>query len=287
MDLKTPFNVNYPLEILDHSRKINFSNPKERKALFKRNIYYHTYGREKNRVLKEKSEKYTSLSEGILDYIGNNYPSLEVLSLSLFGSSLFSENPGDFDFLAIVKGNVFLLDESEISLRNEIVPVGVSIKGLDNFTKGFFTSGLEDPEGRLEPIIDRTAISLFRRHLPVFGNDFVDNSEVFQDNIYAQVSDLLFNAYDLFYKKNKRLNLNDQQRSKKILSRTYEALSYLEFSSEREQIGDIRKKVYFATTEGTPLSKSKNIFNEVMSIYRENVLREKRFEKKGRRLKWK
>lgn len=272
MNIKIPFKVDYPLDILDYSKEIDFSNPEERETLFRRNIYYHIYGGERNRLLAERHEKYHTLSEKLLEYMDCNYPSLKVLSLSLFGSSLFLEKPGDFDFLTIVEGNDFLLDESEFLLEDESALVGISIKGLDNFTNGFFSSGLEDPTGRLEPIIDRTAISLFRRHLPIFGNDFVNNSQVFFDNIYAQVSDLLHNAYDLYYVDNKRCDLTKNQRSRKILSRSYEALSYLGFLEEKEKVEDLRKRVYFAMIGEFPLSESRKIFNEIQTLYKNKVV---------------
>jgi len=272
MNLKVPFKIDYPLEILDSSRKIDFSNLEEREELFKRNIYYYRYGQERNKLLEEKKGKYRILSERLLDYMGKNHPSSEVLSVSLFGSSLFLEQPGDFDFLTIVRGNDFLLEESEFSLENESVPVGISIKGLDNFVNGFSSSGLKDPKGRLEPIIDRTAISLFRRHLPIFGSDFINNAKVFSENIYAQVSDLLHNAYELYYEENNKVHYSDKQRSRKILSRTYEAVSYLAFLEGKREMENFRKRVFSAMKEGTSLSESKHIFNEIATFYKNKVI---------------
>jgi len=281
MELKVPFEIDYPLKILDPSKKIDFNNKKAREDLFKRNIYYYKYGGVKNELLEQRHEKYSSLSERLLDYMGKNHPSLDVLNISIFGSSLFLKNPGDFDFLTIVKGNEFSLDESKFLLReNESVPVGISIKGIDNFVNGFSSSGLEDPKGRLEPIIDRTAISLFRRHLPIFGNDFVDNIEVFSKNVYGQVSDLLHNSYDLYYLKNKRVNLSETHRARKILSRLYEGLSYMGFLEEDPEVEKFRKEVYSTMMKKPSLPESKRIFNEISNLYKTKVIDRKLLKRK-------
>jgi hypothetical protein len=88
----------------------------------------------------------------------------------------------------------------------------------------------------LEQIIDRTAISLFRRHIPLFGKDFVNNEKDFLKNAFAQLSDLINNAYELFYLRQENYFIPEEKRAKKLLTRIYEATSYLGSVDSDERI---------------------------------------------------
>lgn len=272
MDEKVPFRINHPLDILMKSKKINFNNKHERERIFRRNLFYYKYGKKKNNFLEERYKIYFLLAKEVLKFMDKNYPSLNILSVSIFGSSLFSKNPMDFDFLVIVKGNIFLLKETEFILKkNEKTtkyPVGISIKGEDNFTYGIFDFQSKTSIDKQSQIIDRTSISLFKRHIPIIGYDFIENKNVFIDNVYAQVSDLLSNTYNLYYLKKEKLSLDDQQRTRKILSRLYEAASYLEFLEKDSEIKEIRREMYLShEKKNTSFLKSKKFFDRFKLLY--------------------
>ena len=175
MFTKIPFKINYPLEIFHPTKEINFKDETERKELFERNIYYYLFSEKRNNLLEKKHQLFLELGQEVLNYIELNYPILQILNLSLFGSSTVLENPGDYDFLAITQGDIFHLDEPILELNGEKIQSGISIKGVDNYLRGFKKIDDNIQSNQLEQIINRTAISLFRRHIPLFGKDFITN----------------------------------------------------------------------------------------------------------------
>lgn len=271
MFTRIPFKINYPLEIFHPTKLINFKDEIERKELFERNIYYNLFGKKRNSLLEDKSQLFFELGEEILEYMKINYPSLDVLNLSLFGSSTVLENPGDYDFLAITSGNIFDLKEPLLELNGEKIQSGISIKGIDNYLGGFKKKDDSIQSNRLEQIIDRTAISLFKRHVPIFGKDFINNEEEFLKNAFAQVSDLVNNAYELFYLKQEDYFIPEEKRAKKMLTRCYEATSYLGSVDSDERVQKMREDIYLALKDKYELERSKKIFDKFGELYEEKV----------------
>jgi len=270
MNEDVPFRINYPLEILNKNKKINFNNKRERETLFRRSLFYYKYNGSKNKILEKRYKIYFLLVSKVMDFITKKYPYLEIFNVSIFGSSLYSKKPKDFDFLVIVKGNVFLLEETRIKLddkKGSEYSIGISVKGIDNLSFGIFDLKCKTPFNNQAQIINRTSISLYRRHIPLTGYDFIENKEIFMNNIYAQVSDLLSNTYNLYYLKKERLFLTDNQRAKKILSRLYEAVSYLGFLENDFELINLKKEIYLHYNKNTSFSKSKKIFDKFKIFY--------------------
>lgn len=269
MFTKIPFRVDYPLEIFHPTNRINFGDNEERANLFQRNIYHYLFDKQRNNILERKNKTFSNLNEMVLDYMGVNYPTLEVLSTSIFGSSLFLENPGDYDFLAITNGDICFLDEFILNLNGEDIQTGISIKGVDNYLRGF-----KNPQNiknnPLEQVIDRTTISLFKRHLPIYGKDFLKNSQQFLKNAYAQVSDLIYNSYNLFYLENDK-GIKEDKRIRKMLNRCYEATSYMGAIDPSIEVDRIRKEIYSAITNKITLKQSQAVFDEFTDLYEEKV----------------
>jgi len=271
MFTKIPFKVDYPLKIFHPTNLIDFENKKERAKLFQRNIYYHLFEKKTNQILESKHKFFLDLNKGILEHLKLNHPSLEILSTSLFGSALVFENPGDYDFLAITKGDVFLLEESILKLNEENIKVGISIKGVNNYFNGFKKKDDSLQSNQLEQIIDRTVISLFRRHIPLCGKDFLNNEKLFLNNAYAQVSDLINNTYELFYVEDNDRIITKQKRAKKILNRCYEAISYMGMVDCDSRIIDLKKEIYSARINNFKIEKSKEIFDKLAELYEEKI----------------
>ena len=221
--------------------------------------------------MEKRSKIYTLILKEALKRINESYPKLKVLNVSVFGSALHSKNPADFDFLFIVEGNTFIYNEAEVEInqngQSKRYLVGMSIKGLDNFAYEVLDETSNFPLEEQKPIIYRTAVSLFRRHVPILGYDFVDNKEIFLENVFAQASDLLCNAYERFYVNEKKFDISPERRSAKILLRMYEAISYLGFLDPQEEINNLRKSIYFSITKSLPLLGSKELFDETKRIY--------------------
>lgn len=271
MFTKIPFQINYPLEVFNPKKEVDFMNQEERRKLFERNIYYNLFGKKRNNLLEKKHRLFFELGNKVLDYMDQTYPNLEIQNLSLFGSSTVLENPGDYDFLAITQGNIFHLEEPVLELSGKKIQTGISIKGIDNYVEGFKKKDNSIQSNRLEQIIDRTAISLFRRHIPLFGKDFINNEEEFLKNAYAQVSDLINNAYELFYLRQEDYFILDEKRAKKMLTRCYEATSYLGSVDSDERVQKMREEIYLALKGKYELEKSKKIFEEFGKLYEEKV----------------
>lgn len=271
MFTKIPFEINYPLEIFHPTKKVNFMNQEERMKLFERNIYYNLFGQKRNNLLEEKHKLFFDLGMEVLDYMNLHYSSLDIQNLSLFGSSTVLNNPGDYDFLAITSGDIFHLDETLLELNDKKIQTGISIKGLNNYLYGFKKIDNSIQSNRLEQIIDRTAISLFRRHIPLFGKDFINNEEEFLKNALAQVSDLINNAYELFYLKQENSPIPEEKRAKKLLTRIYEATSYFGSIYSDERIQEAREEIYFALKSKYDLEKSKRIFEKFGELYEKQI----------------
>jgi len=270
MITKIPFNVSYPLKIFEDN-KINFLDHGEREKLFKRNIHYYLFEDRKNPLLEQKHKIYHSLGETVLEYLQVSFPMLDVLNLSLFGSSTFLEKPGDYDFLAITSGDICLLQEPLLILNGENIQTGISIKGIENYLTGFKKKDNSVKSFQLEQIIDRTAISLFRRHIPLFGKDFINNENEFLKNAYAQVSDLINNAYDLFYL-NEENHFSKEKRARKLMNRCYEATSYFAAVNSDNRISIIRKEIYLSLQNKVDLNESQKLFDKFVNLYEEKIL---------------
>ena len=97
---ETKFKINYTIEIFDKTKKVNLSNKKERNTILQRSIFNNLYKNKNNIILKKRIKLLQKISEEILKYVYKKYK-LEILSISAFGSSLFTKKPGDYDFLII------------------------------------------------------------------------------------------------------------------------------------------------------------------------------------------
>lgn len=271
MNSITPFNVKYPLNILDYSSgKVNLKERKKRKRIFRRNIYYYLYEEVRNPFMKKKLDEYLKKTNEVLEYINEKYPLLKPLNISLFGSALFLEDPSDFDFLAITQGNSFLQEELRSNCKDK-KKAGISIKGVNNFVYGLSQENSKNSRKRLDRIVDRTATALFRRNLPLWGYDFVNNEKPFLENLLAQASDILDNTFHLYYSPYTE-KITKNKRSRKILSRIYQATTYLSFLDGNRDINDLQKRTYQSMAKGSSLSNSKSLFREAVCFY-ENIYR--------------
>lgn len=282
---KIPFQIDFPLKILKN-KKVDFENKRERKKIFERNIYYNIYEKTKNPLLEKRNKIFLDLGQEVSKFLKEKYPNIEILTISIFGSALYLNNPRDFDFLVITKGNIFLYEEAKVLIkenkREVKYLVGISIKGTENLSKGFFDIKSNVSLNLQSQIIYRTTISLFRRHIPILGYDLLNNKKTFLRNVYAQISDLLNNTYELYYLNNpSRSTLSKEERARKILSRVYEALSYMEFLEKDIQIKNFRKEIYFHIKKGVTFSESKKILKRMFLLYSKKIDRlNKKFKNK-------
>lgn len=271
---KIPFDIDFPLRILK-KKKVNFDNQQERRKIFKRNIYYYKFMNVKNQYLEERSKIFLDLGRRISKVLKMKYPQLKILNVSIFGSALYNKNNDDFDFLIITEGNIFRYEKLKLKVdksgQNKFFSVGVSIKGLENLSKGIFDNKSKVSLNFQSQILYRTTISLFRRHIPLIGYDFENNRKVFLKNVHAQISDLLNNAYELYFVNNEGKKYEENDRSRKMLSRTYESISYLKILRNDIRVNYFRKKVANKINKKTSLEVSKKIIYEMIAIYEREI----------------
>jgi hypothetical protein len=264
------FNISFPIKIFKR-KKVHFKNKKFREQLFKRNMYFYLYNKRLNLLLEKRSKIFLNLASEVECYMKKKFPELEVLNISIFGSSLYSVNNGDYDFLVIVKGNAFDNIQTEVCLFNRIYSVGISIKGFENFTNGVLNNNQNFSRDLQNKIINRTAVSLPIRHLPLKGFDFRENNDLFLRNCYAQAYDLLINSYELYYLKSKNRKISPEIRAKKLISRIFEASRYLSFVSPSKRLDGINKKIYYLKLQKFNLKDGKKIFLEFVKYYNQLV----------------
>lgn len=265
---KKLFSISFPIEIFKR-QKVNFSQKNFRNTLFKRNIYYHIYGTKLNPLLIKRSKIFYNLALKVKEQMEKN--KFNVLSVSVFGSSLYSTKNNDYDFLVIVNGNEFNHLKMKVKLNNQNYPVEISIKGKDNFTKGILSNNLSFSKELQNKIINRTSISLPFRHIPLWGFDFKENKKLFIENCCAQTYDLLINTYELYYLKNKNKKLSDKKRSQKILSRIFEASKYLSFISPSKDLEKIKEEIFNKRMNDVNLKESKRVFEKFVNYYNKFV----------------
>lgn len=268
---RVPFAIEYPIKVLDSKISLENLSERERKGLFSRNLYSSIYGRMPNPFFRQRYPDFIKGGEEIVKFLSE-----KPLSISLFGSALFSPNPEDFDYLAIVEGNLFSMDNILFKKNNgEKYKASISIKGIDHLAKGYQGQKSSDPKKQLEQIIDRTTVSLYNRHLPIFGYDFFDNKNIFLNNIDAQVSDLIGNTHGIFYSDNSNRKVEKDERIRKILSRVYQSATYLEKVEDNPPVSLIRKEVYLRMSRKCSLEEGKSFFDWFVDVYRISLNRRK------------
>jgi len=273
MEIKpTSFDIPFPIKIFGENR-VNLTNYEERDRLFRRNIYYFLSRDEKNNLLEKRWKIFLGLAEKIKEFLHREYPVLNLLSVSIFGSGLHSENNDDYDFLVIVGGNLFDNLQTKINFDKIDYSIGISIKGEENFLNGIIDKKTTKFNSELQnKIINRTSISLPYRHLPLLGLDFKENKEIFLLNCPAQIYDLLINTYEKYYLVDQNNKPSNKTRVRKILSRIFEASKYMDLIFPRQKVEDFQRQILsLKSTKQTSLRETKKLFVEFVDYYNELV----------------
>ncbi len=265
------FEIPFPIKIFKKN-KVNLENKKQRKILFKRNIYSYLYKKQKNTLLERRWKIFLDLAIKVEEYLIKRNKNFNILSISIFGSALHSEKNDDYDFLVIVKGNKFDNIKTKMVLNKKQYSVGISIKGEENFIKGILDKKAHFNKEVQTKIINRTSISLPYRHLPILGYDFKENKKIFLDNCYAQSYDLLINTYNAYYLKKPENKVPNKTRARKILSRLFEASKYLSIISSTKTIQAFQKRIIsIRLKKEYNLKENKELFKEFVPHYNKLV----------------
>ena len=261
------FNIPFPIELFKEN-KINFENEKQREKLFKRNIYYYLYKNKRNKLLKQRWKTFFDLAIKVKEYLNKKYRKFNILSISIFGSTLHSINNDDYDFLAIIKGNIFENIQTKIKLDEKEYSIGISLKGKENLSKGIIDEKSKFNKEIQNKIINRTSISLPYRHMPISGFDFKENKKIFLSNCYAQIYDLLINSYNSYYLRDQNNKVPSQIRARKILSRIFEASKYASLIFPSKELEDFQRKIMsYIFKKEYNLKEIKKLFVKFVNYY--------------------
>jgi len=267
MEIKSNlFNIPFPFRLFKH-KKIDFLNKNQRKMLFKRNIYFYLYNKKKNELLNKRWRIFYDLALKIKKFLikKNEIKASNILSISIFGSALYSLNNDDFDFLVIIKGNIFDYIKTKIKINKNESKVGISLKGEENLSKGNIDKNSRFDTELQTKIIHRTSVSLPYRHLPILGLDFKENRDIFILNCPALIFDLLINTYHNYYLKKE---IPNPVRARKILCRVFEASKYASLLLLTKRLEKLQKVIYKKLNEkNNNLKESKKIFKEFVNYY--------------------
>ena len=233
-----PFNIPTPLELFSANvigEKSGADAISIRQRL-KRNIFYADAPQGLRDALPDRITALSAVVKLAIDYFACNYPDLEIINISLFGSFLYSDSPHDIDLLVIVRGNHYLLVDisfhpADYGLQEQIPSsveqIGISIKGEENLSRIVFDPAVSVREESQKPVLERSAAVLYHRHVTLLGPDFQEIAGLFSENSLAEASDLLINVYHRFYLDNPKYILTPHEKARKILYRLYEASVYL------------------------------------------------------------
>lgn len=261
------FNIPFPIKIFKKN-KINIANKKQRNRLIKRNIYYCLFQKKRNPLLKKRWKIFFDLAKKVKEYLSSKHYNFDILSISIFGSALHSVKNDDYDFLVIVKGNIFDHLRTKIELRRKRYSIGISIKGEKNLQKGIRDKTSPFSKEIQKKIINRTSISLPYRHMPILGFDFKENKKIFLSNCYAQIYDLLINSYNAYYLRDSDNKVPKKTRARKILSRIFEASKYASIISPSKELKNLQRKIIsYKLKKEHNLKENKKLFVKFIDYY--------------------
>lgn len=231
-----PFEAVYPLiEFGDEFIEKNTDHKKLEKYLSS-NFWYQKANSVRRQVMIERIMAVNSNIDIILDFIEQKYGHFdkECLHISIAGSYLYSDNPGDIDLDVVLDGSFF--DYSYFSngielldITNGISKVSLTVMGSDNI------SGLKkipsdiENEGFLhQDTIVRETLVAPMRNVTVYGKPFLTPNSLDSKNIITRIARQLYFA-SLTLKGQIPYYKDEPLRTKKVLSRIDEAHDILEW----------------------------------------------------------
>lgn len=231
-----PFEANYPLiEFTDDFIKVG-AEPQ----LLERYLTYNFWFQKANNILRQQMlERVTHVNENlpiILDYIKKKYGhlGLECVHISIAGSFIYSDKPGDIDLDVVVTGSFFdysFFNEGIelLDVTNSISKVSLTVMGEDNISGTRQISSTIDNEGFIhQDTIVREMLVAPMRNVTVYGKPFNYPAVIDSRNVIARIArQLYFSSLTLqgkipYYKE-------EPLKTKKALSRINEAHDILEW----------------------------------------------------------
>lgn len=233
-----PFRAAYP--IVEFDNKI-FINVAEDHALLERYLLHNFWYQKANTLLREAMlQRVAHVNKHlpiILDYIEKKYGrlGLNCQHISIAGSYIYSERPGDLDLDVVVGGSFFdysYFNEgiSLIDITDSISKISLTVMGADNISgDSHINSNIENEGFTHQDTILREIIVAPMRNVTIFGHPIdYTRSIIDNNNVIARVARQIYFASLTLQG---RIPYYDKEplRTKKALSRINEAHDILEW----------------------------------------------------------
>lgn len=231
-----PFEANYPLmtfadEFIDLSSK----NELIEKYLVN-NFWYQKANTTKREEILKRVQHVNENLQIVLDFIDKKYGKLGMncLHISIAGSYIYSDKPGDIDLDVIVNGSFFdysFFNEGVeiLDLTDNVSKVSLTVMGADNISGKKYTSSEIENEGFIhQDTILREILVAPMRNVTVYGAPFEYPDTLDNRNIIARIARQLYFA-SLTLQGKIPYYAEDPLKTKKALSRINEAHDILEW----------------------------------------------------------
>jgi hypothetical protein len=231
-----PFDARYPLiEFKDQSIIIGDTEPTLHTQLLRNYWYQRANSLERAAML----ERLVHLNENlgiVVDFIDRSYGTLgfTVEHISLAGSYLHADHPGDIDFDVVLSGSYFdyvtFNDGIELlDLTGSVTKISLTVMGMENILGNAFTHDDITNDGFTHhDTIIREILVAPMRNVTVFGKVFDEQRSVDSRNVLVRIARQLYFA-ELTLEGRIRYYENEPLRTRKAVNRIREAYQIIDW----------------------------------------------------------
>lgn len=231
-----PFEAAYPLvEFSDDFINVN-TDTKQLDKYLTYNFWYQKSNSIKREEMLHRVEHVNKNLPIILDFIKSKYGhlGLECTHISIAGSFIYSDSPGDIDLDVILSGSFFdysYFNEGVeiLDITDSISKVSLTVMGEDNISGKKYISSTIDNDGFIhQDTIIREMLVAPMRNVTVYGKPFDYTKAIDSHNVIARIARQLYFASLTLQGKIPYYH-EDPLKTKKALSRINEAHDILEW----------------------------------------------------------
>lgn len=231
-----PFEASYPLIEFDDDFIHPQADEKQIEKYLSRNFWYQKANSIKRQEMLERVVHVNKNLPIVLDFIQNKYSHLgfDCLHISIAGSFIYSDKPGDIDLDVVLSGSFFdysFFNEGVdlLDITDSISKVSLTVMGEDNISGKRYISSTIDNQGFVhQDTIIREMLVAPMRNVTVYGKPFNYPKVIDSRNVIARIARQLYFASLTIQGKIPYYN-EDPLKTKKALSRINEAHDILEW----------------------------------------------------------
>jgi len=234
--------IRFPIQVLADTQVSEHMTPGEIMGILReRNMYCRSMDEEKLQgVVARIVYLQTHIAPLIVRYWQQRYPGENIVSVSVYGSWPYNDNPSDLDIDIIVEGDAYALrsidreylEKHFSSLDIPVKDISFVVFGLENIEQGK-GQGTEIEGGRVHTnVLETTTALLYVRNIPAFGRDFIP-LENYRQHLNAIAADFLKAALQRIKKIDLKNEESDGKRMRKVIARLHSASVLLEMVDGR------------------------------------------------------